>query len=227
MPDLLPLGGGGGGGGSNGKDWLLLHFPVVQALGSLKLLVAYALASAGVLRLVLAQAATSLLRLCLACCVLSSKFGELGPQPGPHEVGVGSLGGKLGSIPKFDLIRLRFLSFGRGLVQPPLDVGIPPFAQCSGCFGLLVSNLCDGFNCVGACMCCPETCWFSFVCWASVPWQATVALPKTNKPLSLALVAPNPHIQLVCVKRCFHTWESVWALWAPKVNDTRGRWGGR
>ena len=50
-----------------------------------------------------------------------------------------------------------------------------------------------------------------------VPWVSTAALPEPDKPLSLALVAPDSGVEVVVVKSLLGAWELARALGAPEA----------
>ena len=118
---------------------------LAQACGvGCKLVVGQAGASSGWLKVLVACAAlASAGLLAVAHVAVCAMFRELGKQLWPHEVGVRSLRDGQCSISKFDLSWRSVSLWGR-LIQPPLDVSVPPLAKGSFGFGLgLPGAACD------------------------------------------------------------------------------------
>ena len=59
---------------------------------------------------------------------------------------------------------------------------------------------------------------------ACVPWEATAALPKFDKPLPLALVAPDASVQVVVVECLLGACQLMRALWASEEDYLRQWW---
>ena len=59
---------------------------------------------------------------------------------------------------------------------------------------------------------------------ACVPGYATAALPKSDKALSLALVAPDASVQVVVVERWFCACHLMWTFGTSEEDDPRLWW---